>query len=48
MKRDEVHLKEIAARKVEKIRIKQLRELQKILSSIAVELYQVILDSETV
>jgi hypothetical protein len=46
MKRDEVHTKGVAARKVEKARIKQIKEMTKNHLFISVELLQPIHDPE--
>ncbi len=46
MKRDEMHAKEVAARRVEKARIKQLKELQKNINIISDEMFQSISDLE--
>ncbi len=46
MKRDEMHAKKIAARRVEKARIKQLKELQKNINIISDEMFQSISDLE--
>jgi hypothetical protein len=46
MKRDEMHAKEVAARRVEKARIKQLKELQKNINIISDEMFQSIPDFE--
>ncbi len=47
MKRDEMHTKDVAARKVEKARIKQVKEMTKNHLFISVELLQLIHDLET-
>ncbi len=46
MKRDEMHTKDVAARKVEKARIKQIKEMTKNHFFIFVELLQFIHDLE--
>jgi hypothetical protein len=46
MKRDEVHAKDVIARKIEKARIKQIKEMTKSRLFISVELLQLIDDSE--
>jgi hypothetical protein len=46
MKRDEMHAKDVAARKVEKARIKQIKEMTKNHLFISVELLQLIHDLE--
>jgi hypothetical protein len=46
MKRDEMHTKDVAARKVEKARIKQIKEMTKNHLFIPVELLQPIHDPE--
>jgi hypothetical protein len=46
MKRDEMHAKDVAARKVEKARIKQIKEMTKNRLFIPVELLQLIHDLE--
>jgi phosphoribosylaminoimidazole-succinocarboxamide synthase len=46
MKRDEVHAKEVATRRIEKARIKQLKELQKNINNILDEMFQSISDLE--
>ena len=46
MERDEMHVKGVAARKAEKTRAKQLKELMKIYNSIPHELFQPIPDPE--
>jgi hypothetical protein len=47
IKRDEMHTKDVAARKVEKARIKQIKEITKNHLFISVELLQLIHDLET-
>ncbi len=47
MKRNDVHLKKIAARKAEKARIKQMKKMTKSHIFISVELLQLISDLET-
>jgi hypothetical protein len=47
MKRDEMHTKDVTARKAEKARIKQVKEMTKNHLFISVELLQLIHDSET-
>jgi hypothetical protein len=46
MKRDEIHTKDVAARKVEKTRSKQVKEMTKNHLFISVELLQLIHDLE--
>jgi hypothetical protein len=46
MKRDDVHAKDVAARKTEKARIKQIKEMRKNRLFISVELLQFIHDPE--
>ncbi len=46
MKRDEMHAKEVAARRIKKARIKQLKELQKNINIILDEMFQSISDLE--
>ncbi len=46
MKRDEMHAKEVAARRIKKTRIKQLKELQKNINIISDEMFQSISDLE--
>jgi hypothetical protein len=46
MKRDDVHAKNVAARKAEKARIKQIKEMTKNHFYISVELLQLIHDLE--
>jgi hypothetical protein len=46
MKRDEMHTKDVAARKAEKARIKQIKEMTKNHLFISVELLQFIHDFE--
>jgi hypothetical protein len=46
MERDEVHAKGIAARRAERARIKQLKELQKNINIISDEMFQPISDLE--
>jgi hypothetical protein len=46
MKRDEMHAKDVAARRAEKARIKQLKELQKNINIIPDEMFQSIPDLE--
>jgi hypothetical protein len=46
MKRDEIHAKDVTARKVEKVRIKQIKEMTKNHLFISVELLQLIHDFE--
>jgi hypothetical protein len=46
MKRDEMHAKEIAARRIKRARIKQLKELQKNINIISDEMFQSIFDLE--
>jgi hypothetical protein len=46
MKRDDVHAKGVAARKAEKARIKQIKEMTKNHLFISVELLQLIHDPE--
>jgi hypothetical protein len=48
MKRDEVHIKDVAARKAEKTRIKQMKEMTKNRLFISVDLLQLIADLEIV
>jgi hypothetical protein len=48
MKRDEVHTKDVAARKAEKTRIKQMKEMTKNRLFISVDLLQLIADLEIV
>jgi hypothetical protein len=47
MKRNEIHVKKIAARKVERDRVKRLKEMSKTLALISIELYDYISDSKT-
>jgi hypothetical protein len=44
MKRDEMHVKKVAARRVEKARVKQLKKLQKNINIILDEMFQFIHD----
>jgi hypothetical protein len=46
MKRDDVHVKKVTARKAEKARIKQMKEMTKNHTFISVELLQLISDLE--
>jgi hypothetical protein len=46
MKRDDVHAKDVIARKTEKARIKQIKEMTKNRLFISVEYLQLIHDSE--
>jgi hypothetical protein len=46
MKRDDIHAKGVAARRAEKTRIKQLKELQKNINIIPDEMFQLISDPE--
>jgi hypothetical protein len=46
MKRDDVHAKDVIARKTEKARIKQIKEMTKSCLFISVELLQLIHDFE--
>ncbi len=47
MKRDDIHIKGVVAREIEKARIKQLKELQKNINIISNEMFQSIVDLET-
>jgi hypothetical protein len=47
MKRNDVHVKKVTARKAEKVRIKQMKEMTKSHTFIFVELLQLIIDLET-
>ena len=46
IERDEMHVKGLAARKAERDRVKQLKEMQKMLGPIPIEMYEKIPDSE--
>jgi hypothetical protein len=46
MKRDDIHVKRVAARKAKKARIKQMKEMTKSHIFISVELLQLIFDLE--
>ncbi len=46
MKRDKMHAKKVAARRIEKARIKQLKNLQKNINIISNEMFQSISDFE--
>jgi hypothetical protein len=46
MKRDEMHAKKVAIRRIEKARVKQLKKLQKNINIISNEMFQSIHDLE--
>lgn len=48
MKRDDVYIKDIKARKFEKTRLKQINDLKKVKTSILIELLTLIADLETI
>ena len=45
--RDEIHVKVMTARKAERDRVKRLKEMQKVLGAISVEMYEEIPDPES-